>query len=536
MSETANSRARALGHAAAENFLKRLYSEIQPATSADSSNPNPPQRRLGAKESQAMRSSAMPRFTKRYHLVTEEKAGGITFTPEVLSDYVARQIVHAMAAPRDRPLRVLDPAVGHGQLLVSLIGALGGCEVQVFGYETKREALETARARLREKFPNASIRLEEGNFLSHVVEKYGAEGAGSLFANDAPRRYDLVIANPPYVRTQVMGGPQARILAQQFGLTGRVDLYYAFLLAIGRVLEPNGIAGVIVSNRFMTTKSGASVRAAIRSNFNLRHVWDLGDSKIFDAAVLPAVVLLQGKNDQAPHTPRFTSIYESSEKATSSARNPIDALDQEGIIAMPDGRHFDVKLGILDGRGAADEVWRLASDQNDVWLATVQQHTWGTFRDIGKIRVGVKTCADKVFIRSDWDKLGGRPELLRPLTTHHIGRQYKAAPPKKSTCIFYPHESANGKRQPVDLDLYPVSRRYLDEHRSILEARKYVIEAGRRWYEVWVPQDSGSRCVRRARSSRRRSCEGRRLPPVLPGTDRASDAAEVCSLPIREPT
>jgi hypothetical protein len=119
----------------------------------------------------------------------------------------------------------------------------------------------------------------------------------------------------------------------------------------------------------------------------------------------------------------------------------------------------------------------------------VQQHTWGTFRDIGKIRVGVKTCADKIFIRSDWSESGGRPELLRPLTTHHVGRQYKSASPKNATCILYPHESVDGKRQAVDLDLYPIARRYLEEHRSTLEARKYVIEAGRQWYEVWVPQN-----------------------------------------------
>ena len=105
----------------------------------------------------------MPRFTKRYHLVTEEKAGGITFTPTVLADFVARQIVEATSLlPGGRPLRVLDPAVGDGELLVSLVRALGSRTIQVFGYDTHREALNTARARLKENFPHISVQLEEG--------------------------------------------------------------------------------------------------------------------------------------------------------------------------------------------------------------------------------------------------------------------------------------------------------------------------------------------------------------------------------------
>ena len=84
-----------------------------------------------------------------------------------------------------------------------------------------------------------------------------------------------------------MGAAQAQLLAEQFGLSGRVDLYYAFILGMSQVLKPQGIAGIIVSNRFMTTKSGASVRQAVLEGFNTRHVWDLGDTKLFDAAVLP---------------------------------------------------------------------------------------------------------------------------------------------------------------------------------------------------------------------------------------------------------
>ena len=42
-----------------------------------------------------MEALPQPRFTKRYALVTEEKSGGATYTPKILADFVAQQMVKA---------------------------------------------------------------------------------------------------------------------------------------------------------------------------------------------------------------------------------------------------------------------------------------------------------------------------------------------------------------------------------------------------------------------------------------------------------
>ena len=442
-----------------------------------------------------MEALSQPRLAKRYHIVTEEKADGATYTPRILADFVARQMVEAAGRlPTDRPLRILDPAIGHGELVVRLLEYLigqPGLDLEVYGFETDPDALDAAKERLEQQFPDVSFRFEPDNFLEFVLERFGTEGHGSLFRYAAPEAYDLIIANPPYVRTQILGTRQTRLLAEQFGLAGRVDLYHAFILGMSQVLEPEGIAGIIVSNRFMTTRSGASVRQALFERFNLRHAWDLGDTKLFDAAVLPAVLLVEGKNGCKLKSPAFTSIYQTSDPATEVATDPIAALDAEGVIKVADGRRFEVRRGMLNTGGTPEGVWRIATDAVDAWLATVEVHTWGTFRDIGKIRVGVKTCADKVFIRSDWQDMpvADRPELLRPLTTHHIARRFKSLPCDRSSQILYPHEVVQGRRRAVYLAHYPRSQAYFEMHRSTLEDRRYVLEAGREWYEIWVPQD-----------------------------------------------
>ncbi|KAB0667521.1 N-6 DNA methylase [Oryzomonas japonica] len=431
---------------------------------------------------------------RRYQKVAKEKSDGATYTPQLLADFVATQIINAGIVPDNDILNIFDPAIGDGQLLDSLLERIpqkANQTIHVYGYDTNLEAINNATATLSRKHPNAVLHLQHEDFLSHVLECYETSSQTSLFGQNSLLKYDIIIANPPYVRTQILGADRAKILAREFGLEGRIDLYYAFIIGMAKVLKPKGVAGIIVSNRFMTTKSGGSARKAILDGFNLMKVWDFGDTKLFEAAVLPAVLLAHGSNGAVHYEPVFTSIYQCTEKPEVQAANPIEALTTDGIVGLDDGRAFKVQHGTLDSGPMHDSVWRIATTTNDAWLDTVKAHTWKMFGDVGKIRVGVKTTADKVFIRSDWEAATGGhiPELLRPLITHHVARSFRALPPKKDTKILYPHEVVNGNRRCIDITRHPNSEKYLLEHKTALEGRKYVIEAGRKWYEIWVPQD-----------------------------------------------
>ena len=208
--------------------------------------------------------------------------------------------------------------------------------------------------------------------------------------------------------------------------------------------------------------------------------------------MLPAVVLAHGSQGrQSNSSIKFTSIYETTLPRDGLSIDPIDAVSKSGVVEVSDGRRFIVSHGELGTSGKKDGVWRMANETTEAWLRTVEHHTWGTFRDIGKVRVGTKTCADKVFIRSDWSQwpLKTRPELLRPIVTHHAARRFKAHILTEPQLILYPHEVRHGTREAVALSAYPKSAEYLESHRETLESRSYVLKSGRQWFEIWVPQD-----------------------------------------------
>lgn len=433
-------------------------------------------------------SNHIPNASVRYSNVSERKTSGATYTPVDLARYLAEQLVQE-AEPflKYKHLNIFDPALGSGVLVEALLRVLKSkteATIHVTAYETDEVAIRQATALLGQQ-PKVDLEIVHGDFLQAIKNN-------TLNNKSLHNKFDLAIANPPYVRTQILGADESRSLANRFGLEGRLDLYHAFLLGMVDVLKENGKLGVITSNRFMTTRGASALRNILQKRLELHRVWDLGDTKIFDAAVLPALILgsRSSNSDTKNKLIPFTSVYETSSKSTSvKANNIISVLDKEGTFSIPDGKTFHVQQGTLNAGSGPRDVWRLSTSKVRSWLDRVSEHTWAQLQILGRIRVGVKTTADKIFIRKDWNAFSEdeRPELLRPLITHHVGMRYRAMTPTMQ--ILYPHLVKNGHRVVADLNDYPKTATYLKKYRAALEARTYVIESGRQWYEIWVPQD-----------------------------------------------
>lgn len=388
-------------------------------------------------------------------------------------------------------MRVLDPAIGDASLTTALLDELKGKGIAVselVGFDTSPNAVSEARARISPLSVAANISV--GDFLSSQESRGDSP---TLFEPARRDGFDVLIANPPYVRTQVLGAAESQRIAARFGLSGRVDLYFAFIIAMANALRPGGIAGIIVSNRFMTTRSGAPIRQFLRETFDLLSVYDLGDTRLFEAAVLPAVLLLRKRDSSTQNqTTDFTTVYSAPDVATDTiVDDVISALKKPGTVRILSGDVYEIRRGTLAGDADLRGIWRLGSSENDAWLHTVSNNTAKTFGDLGRIRVGIKTTADKVFIRNDWDSFSEneRPETLRPLITHRIAQRFTARAETTGVRVLYTHCSDGGRRRAIDLTRFPRSARYLEQHRATLEARHYVIEAGRNWYEIWVPHD-----------------------------------------------
>ena len=414
----------------------------------------------------------------RYSNESKSKANGVVYTPPEMADYVAKLMLRYADEGLENKISILDPAVGEGELLIAMINAIksDSSEIKVVGYETDQEVGKATQSRLKQLFPNVDVDIRIGDFLSAIDD--GTVG-----------KYDYVIANPPYIRTQILGSNKAQTIAEKLSLTGRVDIYYAFLVCTKEVLKEHGIAGYITSNKFMTIKAGSSVRQYMLQNYQMHHITDLGDTKLFSASVLPCIMVFSLGNTIKKEDVHFSSVYQDQNEVemAQNISNIFDKIDDSGHFSIPDGRCFHYQQGTIQSVDQS-ALWTIASDENQKWLSKVEQATWMYFSQLGKIRVGIKTTADNVFIGDDWSGEKAGIELLMPLITHRNAGQI--VPNQNSQWkVLYTHTTENGKKVAYNLDKFPKAKAYLESHYDQLSSRKYVIEAHRNWYEIWVPQN-----------------------------------------------
>lgn len=422
-------------------------------------------------------------ISSKQERISIEKQTGATFTPNELARFLSEKILSYTHSFAEQSC-IVDPACGDGALLSAIYNVSPKVPSMRFvGFDMNATYLGTAEETLKNI---ANHTLYQKDFLEVAVTKEYNQYA------------DIIIANPPYVRTQLLGAAKTQELAKTFGLEGRLDLYHAFLVGMTNLLKNGGLLGVITSNRYLTTKSGAPIRKYLLEHYDILEIIDLGDTKLFDAAVLPAIFIGRKKNNigQVSCPCSFSKTYEymgdKKESAISvSSVYEIIRSSQSGLFHIPGkGLWYEHSVGLLKHNAAPDSIWQMTSEEENVWIEKVLAHSSFIVKDRFKVRVGIKSCADNVYIKSNWETEKYQPEpalLFTLLSSENITAWNTDL--SKCSKVLYPHYASQGKRYVVPLEQYPQTRAYLEQHREQLASRTYLEEAHRLWYEMWVPQN-----------------------------------------------
>lgn len=150
--------------------------------------------------------------------------------------------------------------------------------------------------------------------------------------------FDVVIANPPYVRQEAIKEMKAS-LSKEFGrfFCGTADLYTYFYKQGLQQLRPSGHLCFIAPNKFMRANYGKNLRTLLSTEAAPRVVIDFGDLPIFEATTYPSILLVEKRRptkDEKTLAATFTeeSQLERPEKTLLEKGfiMPIKALKTEG--------------------------------------------------------------------------------------------------------------------------------------------------------------------------------------------------------------
>lgn len=208
-------------------------------------------------------------------------------------------------------VRVLDPGSGTGILSAALICKLqqASCVKKVFltCYETDPDVIPLLYSNLEYLKRQATIDFEfeilEEDYLISQSDSF----SGTLFADSKPIKYDLIIANPPYVR--IMRDNPAAIAMPEV-VHGAPNLYFLFASMSLFNLEKDGEMVYIIPRSWTSGLYFKAFRKYLLQNGKIQqiHLFVSRDKVFSEEQVLQETIIIKiKKTEQAPDTVRITS-------------------------------------------------------------------------------------------------------------------------------------------------------------------------------------------------------------------------------------
>jgi Eco57I restriction-modification methylase/TaqI-like C-terminal specificity domain len=193
--------------------------------------------------------------------------------------------------------------------------------------------------------------------------------------------FDIVIANPPYVRHELIKEQKPLLEAEGYDTyTGTSDLFVYFYECAIELLKPNGVLTFITSNKFYRAGYGEPLRVHLGKKLTLHTLIDFRDAPVFNGVIAYASILI-GQNKIAPADHQVAALPWDQEK-------PAAALPVEIAKAFP------VAQSALTSDG-----WRLVSPATEALLAKLRQTGTPLGEYVhGRLYYGIKTGFNEAFV------------------------------------------------------------------------------------------------------------------------------------------
>lgn len=344
--------------------------------------------------------------------------------------------------------------------------------------QTVKKDLEAKLAELREKV-TGSAKKDPAKF-DWRVEFF------DVFLNEGRALgFDVVLANPPYVRQELIKD-QKPALKAVFGefFSGTADLYTYFYARAVHLLSPGGMLAFISSNKWFRAAYGEKLRGFMAANTGIRSITDFGELPVFSAATFPMVFVAQkvlpastpvpGAAPEALPAP--TAVPAGARLDGGVTFTQVKSLDPAypDVKALIEQRGFELPPDAI--RGAE---WTLADRETLARLRKMEASGVPLGEYVkGKIYYGIKTGFNEAFVIDGAKRaelIAEDPkseEIIKPLAVGDDVRRWRIT--KKDRWLIV-------TKIGVDMSRYPAIFKHLSQWEPQLIKRQ---DQGEHWWEL----------------------------------------------------
>ena len=255
----------------------------------------------------------------------------VHYTPPWLARSLVQTALKWCVRPTGRALDILDPACGSGVFLIEAAREADRSRhdgVLLRGMDLSHEA------GVMTDFCVGETRRDLQHLeVNHTVRR----GVNSVREADwgSP---DIVLMNPPFRAWAQLGHEQGAVKQALRGyMTGRPDLYMAFIAKAMLALKPGGVLASVVPSAFFTVKSAARLRQALtEGDYGVRFLGVFRGFETFDGATVEAACIVASKSPTAATTTTLIANKGNAEKAVRLLR--AHAID----TSLPQGEGVEI--------------------------------------------------------------------------------------------------------------------------------------------------------------------------------------------------
>ena len=308
----------------------------------------------------------------------------------------------------------------------------------------------------------------DGDFPDNRSFDWQVEFA-EVFAGDtngASGGFDVILANPPYVRMELFKGIKPT-LRKNFPEvhSDRADLYVYFYGRALQLLGSGGMLAFISSNKWFRAGYGKKLRKLVADTTHVTSITDFGDLPVFESATAYPMVFTAQKERNATGGPTVLTLA----KSLGPPYPDVAALVREAGNPLPSGA--------INGPD-----WSLTDESTTVRLRKMKAAGVPLGEYVkGQLYYGVKTGLNKAFVIDGAQRAGlisRNPECARVIKPFLTGRGIRKwdADTQDKWLVYMNHG--------VRVSDLPAVIEHLEPFRGELEGRA----TRQRWYELQQPQ------------------------------------------------
>ncbi|MDR0534848.1 MAG: Eco57I restriction-modification methylase domain-containing protein [Puniceicoccales bacterium] len=231
-----------------------------------------------------------------------------------------------------------------------------------------------------------------------------------------PGGFDIIVANPPYVRQELIKD-QKPILKRRFPevFSGLADLYVYFYARAHELLRLGGIAAFISSNKWLRAGYGESLRQHLLDAQAFRFVMDFGELGIFDTAATDAAIFSWSKLPRGELATQWAMVKNLDECYKDSVHQHFGKL----ATGVPSSQFGSGKPRLAT---VATASLRKKMERSGPTLGEIYK---------GEILYGVKTGLNEAFVvnqetrKAILTKNPAADEIIRPIISGDDARRYE---------------------------------------------------------------------------------------------------------------